>query len=279
MQWFDLGLESDVFERIAESPAVTALDGQPRFGLFQHADTETSDWIAWLDIDFDNRQHLIKTAILAAGICDIEQADPETRRDTVLTALVHDAAESVVGDRNIHLKKDDDDAEEIAILGQLISDGRLNLTEHELKTVVTTMEDKHTDCATLAGKLFDLSEVVGYVYSGATAWQTVHSEGLVIPKCQQQYLEFLGIQVVSHWSGYLRSRHDEGMQTPAVMHRALGPYIEDALSYSKSPQVMSAYYDFMIDRGISSEKAQVLVCYIPGAQSNWDHIGRVAQAA
>jgi len=279
MQWFDIGIEPEVFERIVESPAVLALDGQPRFGLFKHADTETSDWISLLDIDFDNRQHLIKTALLAAGISEIEEADSETRRDTVLTALVHDAAESIVGDRNIHLKDDGDDAEEIAMFEQLITDGELNLTAEELNTVVATMEDRHAKCSTLPGKLFDLSEVVGYVYSGATAWRVLHNNNRRISGDQQEYLQFLGIQVVSHWVGYLRERHDEGMRTPAVVRSALGSYIGNALSYGNIPEVTSAYYDFMIDRGISIEKAETLIGYLPGAQEHWDHIGQVARAA
>lgn len=254
-----LDVEPELFTRIAASPAVQDLAGSPRFDIFMHEGTTPEQWIGWLDTDFDNRQHLVKTAFLSAGICEIEGVDEDTTHAVVLTSLVHDAAESVVGDRNIHKKQAGDDEEEVAILESMVADGRLNITVDEFEIVCAVMLDKHGEqCQTEAGKLFDMSEIVGYIHSGVTAWRTAHDTGNNVPLEQRELLKLLPVQVFARQLNLLWRYEADGKRTPGHVNATLEDDITTVLNFAADPGVIEAQYRHCLERGISEERAQRL---------------------
>ncbi len=196
-------IEADILshqriQEIRESASVAALAGKVRYDMFLHPDTTTEQWLTWLDCDFDNREHLFKTAALGRAICQLEGVDTETTRDVVLTGAVHDAVESRLGDKNYHLKTASDDQEEIDIMLALVEGGELPLSQEECTTVQAIMADKNRKPpVTDRGVFFDLSEIDGYVLSAFTAQQTAHEQHADMTSSQRHLLRMLSANVLA----------------------------------------------------------------------------------
>lgn len=264
-----LDIHPETFERIANSPAVLALEGQPRFDLFRHPGTTPEQWHQWLDIDFENRQHLIKTALLATGICELEHTDAPTARAVVLTALVHDAAESVVGDRNYHLKEVGDDTEEIGIIDELVTSGELDLTSPEPDTVLEIMGDKHSGKASDAGILFDLAEIIGYAHSGITAWRAAHDNSTEIPAPQREVLRLLPVHVFGGQFAHLRAYHDAGRVSPAHFFDTFTDEISTILDYGAEVSVREVLHRHQVTSGLPEEKSRQILADLETTTQLW----------
>lgn len=193
----------DVVARVANSPAFTDLQGKPRYDIWKPDDISDSEWIAALDCDFDNAHHLFKTAVINEGICAVEGVNVSVSFAAVLTGLAHDMAEAKTGDTNINLKTDEDDQKDIDLLTEMLVSGELHLTEEELVIVQEVMTDKQNEMPlTPAGRIFDLSELFGYVISGVrTAWDTAHPNQGEVPG-HQDLLRFLAVDTV--FNSFLR---------------------------------------------------------------------------
>lgn len=264
-----LDIHPETFERIMDSPAIHALAGQPRFDIFRHPDTSPEEWHDALDGDFDNRQHLVKTAYLANGICDIERVDGPTTRAVVLTALVHDAAEGVTGDRNYHLKDQADDEEEIDIIDQLVEAGELNVTRSELEIVVGIMRDKHGPKATQAGKLFDLAEIIGYARSGITAWRTAHDASIPIMDAQRHMLRLLPTHVFGGQFAHLRAYAEQGFISPEFFFDTFTDEISAVLAHGNHPDIQAELHEHQMSRGIPETKSREILADLAYIAELW----------
>lgn len=253
---YSIGLSPELVGRVFDSEAVQALSGQTRFDLFRHPEVDPEVFTGLLDIDFENRQHLAKTALIGAAICDLEGVNAETTERVVLTALVHDAAESVVGDRNIHTKKDGDDEQEIDMMGAMVADGRLKLTQEELEIVAEIMSDKHGDeCTTLEGRLFDLSEIAGYVLSGATAWRASKDYAVNMGDKQRRLFQVLPFQVFSTQLLHLWHYETLGFKTPSHVSEGVSQEITEVFGLAaQGPALAHDHERTCLENGFTPEK-------------------------
>lgn len=244
----DLRLETclprEDIERIWDSPAIQSLEGAPRYHVFIEPGTTTEEWIAGLDCDYDNRFHLAKTACLAQGIALTEGAPKEVTYRAVLTALVHDAAESILGDVNFHDKTDDDEEEEIALLDQLVETGDLRVTPQELQIASATMRDKKNGPTTFEGKIFDLSEYYGYFLSAQTAWDSYEAKRFRAD--QHKVIDILGVTVTAHHLLVLLEYEKQGFRSPNVILEGRKDAIDRVFDHGNNSDVigrMHAMYE------------------------------------
>jgi hypothetical protein len=216
-------LEQELIDRVVASPAVQELSGNPRFDQFIHPDTTHEEWISTMGADFDNRNHMFLTAYLCQAITEAEHATPEDTYATVLTGIVHDAAESIGGDKCIHLKEEGDDEKEIDQIGKLVAEKALLLTPIELETVSRVMLDKHNGAKTAPGKLFDLAEIAGYLLSAHNAWHTAKAPH--ISDGQRTLMRFLTINVLGGQVAAVLPYHEQGFVTPGLILRGMSSTI------------------------------------------------------
>lgn len=196
-------ISPDVIERIADSPAFADLQGKPRYNTWKPEHLTDAEWIASLDCDFDNAHHLFKTAAINEGICAVEGVNVNVTYAAVLTGIGHDMAEARTGDTNFNLKTEVDDQQDIDLLAEMLVSGELHFTQEELVIVQEVMADKQKDLPeTPAGRIFDLSELFGYVISGVrTSWETAHPQNGE-PPSHQDLLRFLAVDTV--FNSFLR---------------------------------------------------------------------------
>lgn len=229
----------DIIERVAKSPAFADLQGKPRYNTWQPDHISDAEWIAALDCDFDNAHHLFKTAAINEGICAVEGVNVNVAFAAVLTGLAHDMAEAKTGDKNFNLKIDADDQKDIDLLTVMLANGELHLTEDELVIVQEVMADKQKELPeTPAGRIFDLSELFGYVISGVrTAWDTAHPNRGAAP-AHQDTLRFIAVDTV--FNSFLRI--NRYMAEPdRVGYKAAKHFIEE--NHSRLQQVMHHFSD------------------------------------
>lgn len=254
---FTTCLERETIERIVASPAVQELAGKPRYSVFMHPETSTNSWINMTDCDFDNRTHLFKTAVLAQGIADTEGVDRDATHQAVLTGMVHDAAESIVGDKCFHNKTEADEDEEIDLLDSLVDSNRLKLTRDELALVKETMQDKKNGPETKAGTIFDISEVYGYQLSALTAWngQKTNSDST---RFEQQHLQrLLAINVTAVQLAILIGYHNKGYRTPRILFDNNTETIDAIFNFGADPRVMDDHTEHCHRSGFG-HKAEIL---------------------
>lgn len=265
---FETCLDHETIERIVSSPAVQDLHGRPRYDVFMHEQTTHEQWIEVLDCDFDNRTHLFKTAVLCQAIAITEDASEETTWRAVLTGLLHDAAESVTGDKNIHLKGKYDDNDEVNVLNDLVDTGRLHVTRDELLVVQATMLDKQNGAETEEGVIFDLSEVGGYQISAVTAWQT-QKEKNGMSEEQRRLLRLLAVNVTAGQLALLFAYHDKDLKTPSAFFDGIGVAIEEIFNYGSDTSVLDEHARLCHEKGFG-HKAEALEEGFHIARSRWE---------
>ena len=274
---FTTSLPSETLERLDASPAVQGLSGQPRYDIFMEEGLSADEWIGMMGVDFDNRQHLLSTAILADAIVTAEGFDEQTRYETALTAATHDAAESVLGDKQFHIKSRTDDEAEIELMGEMIADGRLLLTRDELTVVQRVMRDKHDGAQAPSGIAFDLSEVIGYQLSAVNAWRTqaTHPEMTVE---QRRLARLLAVNVTSGQMAVLFAYKDRGLKSPGIMLDAVADTMSEVFNYGAQPGVIEQHSALTEEHGFG-HKADILANGFREASARWAAEIAVQQAA
>lgn len=253
-----------LLERVGSSPAVESLAGVPRYDMYRH-DVDTSTWIDMLDADFDNKQHLYKTALLIDCIAETDGSHIEDRRAAVLTGLVHDAPEAILGDINQNHKDASHEAEEIAVMGSITENGQLHLTARETQTVREVMADKASnEPQTEAGVLFDLGERIGYLLSALTAYDTAMSNPDV-SYVQREKLCWLASNVLSNHYSVIHAYAAAGRQSARYVLAERATDFQSILTFVTAPTSIGLharyYEDAALGHKIGSFNTNLVAAY------------------
>lgn len=195
-----------------------------RYRGFKPEEITNQEWEKKLGVDVNNGKHLYLSLNLThifLKICDnpsedwpfsLTEENSFTKEEKVLllfTALVHDWAEAVVGDKPAPKKTKEDETKEMEILKDIIkellySGGKLTRGKHSRKN--TSEENKQftylsqnvhnilTDIKSKLGKALNAIEKVGYVRTGTRAWiQSKRTEGTL-----KESLKNLALEVIPY---------------------------------------------------------------------------------
>lgn len=178
-------LPMDLHRMFSETPYGQKLEGGTRFGLFQPKDVPNEEWERLLGADVNNLRHLPlsygltrrfiqhcqePSAVWREPVPAAAQFSTEEAHILELTAVIHDWAEAVVGDKMFHLKTEADEDEESAafkkLLTDLLSGEQADLAQRLGQIVAEVVEDRSTKL----GRAFNAIERVGYLRTGLRAW-------------------------------------------------------------------------------------------------------------
>ncbi len=250
-------------ERVALSPAVEALAGQPRYDMYMH-DVTPEQWIGMFDVDFDNKQHLFKTAQLTRYIAKMDSASPADAYAAWIAGLVHDAPEAVIGDKNHNHKTAADDEAEISTLSKLVRDKQLYLTPDELEIALTVMADKNAGPVTEPGIIFDLSERVGYLLSAFTSWDAVEA-GVVMSDVQREKVRWLGSNVMSNTYELVYDYAQAGRQSALHVIQERSQTVKDIMNQASEPMSKALHLIYYHEAGLD-HKVEKLYSGLHSAQ-------------
>lgn len=135
----------------------------------------------WLDVDVNNLQHNVFTALLAKGLCETEGTDPETTELVVRSLLVHDLKEYVI---NVDTDAGDltyDDAvrqgeagyrQEHQELGMILRSSIFDMLDDDAVSAIEAAlnDSKKPEPQSEAGKMIEIAERTGYVHSAINAF-------------------------------------------------------------------------------------------------------------
>lgn len=272
---FDYGL----IERVDTSECANILSGSPRYDRYRAPDVSPEEWIALLDCDFDNKQHLFKTALLASLIAQMDHSNPEAAKRAIETSLIHDAPEAITTDVTYDLKTIEFDHEEADILVTQVMDGTLNVPLELAKDASEIMKSKAafspsaeqavTDEAVV---VFDLAERIGYLLSAKTAWQTSY-ENATLSEDQAERLRWLAGNVMANTYGTLLTyvtQHDRNSArfVASELHDTFG----EILLHVTNPTTVQKHREYYAVDGLPDVKVQKLETALQDAHASWKNM-------
>lgn len=172
------------------------LANQVRYDPYRPETVSHERWEKLLGADVNNLKHLPLTyGLTRVFINHLGDGPEETltphEEDVLKTsALIHDWAESVVGDINYNLKTDADTEEEkkqfTAHLKKFYDGDRQELVEESLETVIFSEDSK-------LGRMFNIVERLGYLRTGLRASELAFRDD--IPDCRE-HMRLLASEVL-----------------------------------------------------------------------------------
>jgi hypothetical protein len=171
------------------------LAGQIRFGLYKPEDVDNERWRKLLGSDVNNLSHMQLThGLTRSYLSHLNEAqpaflNPEEYRQLEVAALIHDWAESIVGDIPYSYKTDDDELEEkahfINNLGNFYTDDDqeiVGLIHESVHNIIFDRDGK-------LGKVFNSIESIGYVRTALRAFE--HIKGQSAPDCHDKFRQLV----------------------------------------------------------------------------------------
>lgn len=242
------------------------LHNRARYDLYRDPAVSEQQYIQWLDVDFDNKQHLFKTAILAQSISDMDGSDAISATLAINTALIHDCQEAIKSDVNYNFKTKDSDLEEADILVQMTKNGLLNVPIAIAKSASKIMKAKVLEDPLESDTLdkeevivFDLAERIGYLLSAQTAWQESLSPPEDMPINQVELLKILAANVLSNqYLGLVKyaieKKRCSALYVLTELHHTFG----EIFKYSCDDLATEKRIRFYTDNGFSTDKIRDL---------------------
>lgn len=177
----------EIYELFADSHYGEKLRGAIRFGAYKPKETTNEEWVSVLGLDVHNLEHLLWTLSVARNFLKYSQHPPESWQEEVseearfneneqklllLTAVMHDWGESVVGDILWHRKNSHDEEEELRALSNIIGElcegkysDELVSKMHQVGNILFRDKDSKL------GKAFNAIEHAGYGQTTILAWE------------------------------------------------------------------------------------------------------------
>lgn len=220
-----------VDEAFSETIYGQTLKRNVRWEKFKPAHSSNEEWEKLLGSDANNYRHLrhqyglmrvFLERLVKDGSLELSQNDIEV---LLLTPLVHDWAEAVVGDINFEYKTAAHEKKERTILGRQLVEVVPHLigAETRAKILETTFES-----TTRLGQLFNITEKIGYFRTAINAWKRVNENP------DQTNLDAVVTNVVGHNLGLL-----------IELSKDFGP-VDEYLRFHRDTinQVISHYSDY-----------------------------------
>ncbi|MBI3088760.1 MAG: hypothetical protein HYY99_00650 [Candidatus Colwellbacteria bacterium] len=177
----------EIYELFANSSYGERLRRAIRFGAYKPPETTNEEWVKVLGPDVHNLEHLLWTLSIARDFLrsSLDPHEPwqgevpeEARFNEgeqkllLLTAVMHDWGESVVGDILWHRKNSHDEKEDLKALGNIIGElcegkysDELVSKMHQVGNIL--FRDKNSKL----GRAFNAIEHVGYGQTAILAWE------------------------------------------------------------------------------------------------------------
>ncbi len=233
---------SHIHRRFAGSLYGIRLAQNIRYAPYKPDGVSHQEWERTLGIDVNNLNHLnLSLGMTRSFLANCASADerwkgrvsteavftPQEQQLLLLTAVVHDWAEAVVGDIPYHLKTQSDEEREMTILRGLIHEvlGNGN-SSAQCDEIAGGVQSVLTDTRSKLGKAFNAVERVGYVRTGLRAWE----QSRIISGHLGKNLENLAFQVVPFHI------------TKLVHYAEIYPAVDSYLSFHQNPitQIINA---------------------------------------
>ncbi len=171
------GLEELKFDQIyrdfSETEYGETLAGNIRYGRYKPESVTNEEWELLLGPDVNNLKHLHLTYELTRQfVRDLKETlTDQEKEDLLLTAIVHDWAEAIVGDHTYDLKTADIETQELVEIKKMTAGmyGEDNESLVQRIHIVTDTILKDTDSK--LGKMFNAVERVGYLRTALRAWR------------------------------------------------------------------------------------------------------------
>lgn len=140
-----------------------------RYGPFKSLGVSNKDWEKALGGDVNNFEHLRLTYGLTRWFIGNSPGlfTEKEKELLLLTSIVHDWGEAMVGDIPYPVKTQQNEEEEMRYLGAFI----VRVLGKPYKAIVPDIQKVLTDKESKLGKAFNAIEKIGYVRTGIKAWQ------------------------------------------------------------------------------------------------------------
>ena len=177
----------EIYELFADSSYGEKLRGAIRFGAYKPKEITNEEWISVLGLDVHNLEHLLWTLSIARDFLhsSLDPHEPwqgkvseearfseDEQKLLLLTAVMHDWGESVVGDILWHRKNSYDEEEELKALSNIIGELCEDKYGDELVSKMYQVGNiLFRDKDSRLGKAFNAIEHVGYGQTTILAWK------------------------------------------------------------------------------------------------------------